>query len=837
MKWVKRIFVWSLVATASVANATWSASQEPAPAAKSDTAVQSAVKGIVDEEVKKFKELRDDALKLKDAVTEKANGPAPAQPSETVFPGQVRFTTEVLILKSDWQSVADVEGAERDLKEALGDVKLDERFGKPTLANASRIFFSSVNAYSPEKFDAFVAWLRRYEILRHQQAGDAPAEGKSQYDVKGVFRSRVRVPAEKYLRPQVEPVVLPLVETTQEWTWTILKGDPTDDYEVRRDWTTRRKPLGAKESTTEGGAGGTTPISFTAPPNRVVLMPSHLADVRLSFDVPALMAIVVIHTGPQHWPVEEPAQTLPKLSMPDEVLLDSVTSRTVKAVAAPVLGPTYETRPVAPTRRTPNSGSPLSPSTTASGATAGGGSNAGGRTPEKDEGGELGASATNKNSNKEKVSTFTLRHARAAEAGQLLERLLRSNVLGKDLRFAVDASTNRLIVVSNSSSYRDMIKELLETVDQPPANAPTRQAGTPDRSSGRSDDDEVDRADRPSLEVLSALALDQEARSIRTADRLCERLNADPTGAQAETQSLEKQLRREIAEAFESRQRFIAAQVADFEERLAHVKQVFELRERAKEQILRRRLEELRTPESIGKMRDKLRDEAKLDKRMRNSTERPTAGTPRKEVAVTENKAEAEPEPSSTTGTSKSDEFPLSSASSPARVILPNSPDHYRHRFKELKHVKQVLSDKVNRLRQTANPADYEDPGKELRNAEVALESWATSYQFARDELQAHVRLLELDVQDATTRLGFLQSEYERKQTLFNKSILTRSEVESSRVQVEEAKTRLEKARVLFDLYRKVDEPLEPAPAASNADTVPAPSPSAPATEPLGAKK
>ncbi|MFO0901997.1 MAG: secretin N-terminal domain-containing protein [Pirellulales bacterium] len=767
MKRIAKLVVFSLVAAAAVANAAWSAGQEPET--KSDLDVQPAVEQPT------------------------VGGPSEARPIASLPEGHVRFTTEVLIVTSDWRNVSDAAGAERDLREALQDVKLDERFGQPTLDNAPQVFFTSINAYSPEKYAAFVAWLRRHEILKYRQQGDTPSEGKDKYSIDGVFKSQVRVPVEKYLRPQMNPMVLPLVETTQEWTWTIAKGDAGDVYGLQCEWSTRRKPLGAKEATVDRHTEFSTYMSFSAPPNKVVLAPNHLADSRGFSALPLLMAIVVIHTGPQRWPVAEPAQVEPKLSMPDEVILDSTTRRTDG-------------------RFTPNrSWFSGSSSSSSSETKRNGVGRSGGGARSNDETG----AAANENSTENKISTFTLRYAPAAETAQLVERLLGANRPGADLRVAAEARTNQLVIFADPRTEAK-VKELLETIDRAPPNAPARRAGTPAPASGPSNgppvDGEIDRAARPTLEVLTTLALERDVQSVRTAERLRERMNADPTGEQAETRTLEGQLRREIAEAFESRQRVFAAQVADFDERLARAKQVFELRERAKEQILRRRMEELRTPESLDKLRDTAR---------RSSTERPTAAPP----SMPRNEPEATERPTESSSTSGL------SAATPARVILQNQPNYYRRRLQDLNQRVQMKSDMVSRLRDSTEPVvEGRDREKDLRGWEEELQGSIDAYQFARDEWLAHVRLLELDVQEATSALEYLQGEYERSKTLHSKAVLTKSEVDKARVLVEGATTRLEQARVLVELYRKVEEPREPAKEATNVVPEPlSPAPAGPA--------
>lgn len=685
--------------------------------------------------------------------------------------GQVRYLSEVLILKSDWRKLNDVEGADRELRESLKDVPLDARLGRPTLANAPQILFSSIALYSPEKFDAFVAWLRRYEILEHRIAGDAPTLKK----IDRSFQSIVRVPAEKYLRPDVETTVLPLVETSQEWTWSILKSITADDYGVQGECTTRRKPLGGKEVTTDRLSAPNALISFPAPENKVVLVPSQLGAVRQTYDTPPLMAIVVIHTGVQRWPVAERAAE-PKLTLPEEVILDSLTRRSVMGGG---FGSGGKGNPFS----TSGAEKPAPSRSRGGGWSMGASSSGFGEKPQfvdnanRTTGGDGGQGSPTAKPEKHALKAYPLRHARVAETTQLLERLLGANGPGADFRVAADAATNQLVVFADPNTHAT-VKEFVETIDRTPPSA-TSKSGSP---GGPASSSEVDRAARPSLEVLSTLALERDVQSVRTAERLRERLNADPKGEQAETRALENQLRREIAEAFESRQRVSAAQVADFDDRLTHAKQVFELRERAKEQILRRRLEELRTQESLDKLREKI---------LRTPAERPL------------------------TPTSKASEKPIDSSSaavaayaSPTQLPLKKQPRDYRDYLQHLAADRNAAQFQLNRLRETLDDADNRALLEtQIREHEDRIKKLDADYQFARDEWQTHVKLLELDVQDATNGLEHAKSQHERLQQAAQKGAAPTSEVEQVRTQAVTAATRLEAAQVLLNLYLKVEEP------------------------------
>lgn len=114
----------------------------------------------------------------------------------------------------------------------------------------------------------------------------------------------------------------------------------------------------------------------------------------------------------------------------------------------------------------------------------------------------------------------------------------------------------------------------------------------------------------------------------------------------------------------------------------------------------------------------------------------------------------------------------------------------------------------LNRLRETLDDADNRALLEtQIREHEDRIKKLDADYQFARDEWQTHVKLLELDVQDATNGLEHAKSQHERLQQAAQKGAAPTSEVEQVRTQAVTAATRLEAAQVLLNLYLKVEEP------------------------------
>ena len=115
----------------------------------------------------------------------------------------------------------------------------------------------------------------------------------------------------------------------------------------------------------------------------------------------------------------------------------------------------------------------------------------------------------------------------------------------------------------------------------------------------------------------------------------------------------------------------------------------------------------------------------------------------------------------------------------------------------------------------TRNYGVVEDP--------KGVEAARRQLQSLRDEYQAQLRLLQLELDDAKLAFESAAKEHKRATQLEQQNIISSSELDRQKIAEGQARLRLQQLETLYELYRKVGQPAKEAPGVT--DTAGGPSP------------
>lgn len=255
---------------------------------------------------------------------------------------------------------------------------------------------------------------------------------------------------------------------------------------------------------------------------------------------------------------------------------------------------------------------------------------------------------------------------------------------------------------------------------------------------------------------------------------------------QADATELKKQKRREVEAAFEARQQLQRAELVRLQQRLTHIEDLIESRERIKDQIIERRVEEL------------------LDPNLRWQTPDESASLPQKTQQGT-NQTNGEPTNAATDRVPALDPF---AAPNPLQESMPGSRPQPRiddsdvGRATELRKkidalVAEVASGEAI-LKHHPQHDDFGGISKRLENARRNL-------QIHRDELAAYVRLFELELRHAESAVQSATTVVERNKKLATLGVISQETMLEHQQALGAARLRSERARTLLELCLKAD--------------------------------
>ncbi len=153
-------------------------------------------------------------------------------------------------------------------------------------------------------------------------------------------------------------------------------------------------------------------------------------------------------------------------------------------------------------------------------------------------------------------------------------------------------------------------------------------------------------------------------------------------------------------------------------------------------------------------------------------------------------------------------------------LILARS-EEFQQRLSELHHkvaAAQRIVDQHQALAADGNP----QPQRFVDNALADLRSWQNKLDLAKAEYAAQVKLLDSNLHSAEIAADAAQRSLDRTTKLFERGVTPASSLDEVRRDAQETEARVQRAKTLLDLYRRVDELSRPA-AESKPDETPSP--------------
>jgi uncharacterized protein (TIGR03067 family) len=157
-------------------------------------------------------------------------------------------------------------------------------------------------------------------------------------------------------------------------------------------------------------------------------------------------------------------------------------------------------------------------------------------------------------------------------------------------------------------------------------------------------------------------------------------------------------------------------------------------------------------------------------------------------------------------------------------------PEEFQERLSELHH-KVVAAQQIVDQRNEEFTAGKSEQ-RLINNAVADLRSWQNKLDLAKAEYEAQIRLLESELESNQLSAEAAQREFERAEQLAKQNAISSSERDNARLAMQQAQAKLDRARTLLELYRKVGELSLAEPAADSQPTKPMPAePTTPAGE------
>jgi hypothetical protein len=671
------------------------------------------------------------------SVKDDENSPVPE--------GQAAFFAEVIVVRGHWEGAKEEALAKKNIEEAIKDVPIDTERRAAPLTLGAAMLFSTPSIYTPEDYQALRAWLERgglvtYSTPAPQEAGhlmtSQPGGESERYDLV------LRFPHEAAKLRHTQLARPPLVETKVEYEWTVARAPRRDEYGVQARLVQRDRPRGAAEFETQGRPlTSLNWMTFRAPPNRVVVFPLSLGEALAPADtgpaseqVPLLVSPVLVLHTGPRAKELTATRVEPRFALPERVLAGENDVSRVPTSA-----------PFASPRATRGGGWPFRDVPSGAGGSQYGFGPGGQRIEPQSRGGTWGPS-----SGTAKSSGGTM-----SSGGGTSESAPGTSALGRGASGLSKASTGG---ASNAT--------LAET--------PAPQ------------------------DALAAFALEREVQSLRTAERLRARLASDPQARDSATRELETQLNQEVASAFDARQRVFAARIAEFEQQLARTRRTYDERVEAREEIVRRRLAELRSDGSPAAESTRA-----IQRDNGDGAPRGTETGSGKMQSTASAKIESTANPRT---------VPTAGADVATGRAVKDEPAERLAFIREGQRLQQAQQAAETALAQYRLDQESMNDNQEsrARMAELAaqVERISNALRQWRDSATAQLRLAELDVHESEVAEQYARSSLDRLTQLSSKGAVSSSEVDAAKVLLEQSKVRTKRAQILLEEYQRAQKDL-----------------------------
>ncbi len=404
--------------------------------------------------------------------------------------------------------------------------------------------------------------------------------------------------------------------------------------------------------------------------------------------------------------------------------------------------------------------------------------------------------AVNNDANSEPVvetRIFMLKYADASVIAQGVSQLF-----DKGFGIAPNVRTNSVVVRGAPSQLREMevIVEMLDSQQPKRLPEPPAAAGTPNASVQQTDKNK--RYSTFYVDVPS-VAPSETRIQIRELDRqtskAAESLRSFQNGLKepAEDDGKRKaELRKVVRKTFLARQELQRAELAEFAARLKRIQQSIEMRDKIADKIIDRRVEELLDPnlkwnhnEAGGTQKTVVVNETVIQRQNGSTRLQPA---PRQNVQPSSNR---------TVG----NQTVVVSQTSEGTVILRNAEEFrellatHAKRVAQTKASNETWNERYGKSKDEAAKREQEQRTKNLAQVEA-------NQKFAMKEYDTQIRLLQSEVETVHLVLETAKQELDRAAQLVEAKALPSHELDKRKREAIAAEQRLEKAKVLLDLYQ-----------------------------------
>ena len=406
------------------------------------------------------------------------------------------------------------------------------------------------------------------------------------------------------------------------------------------------------------------------------------------------------------------------------------------------------------------------------------------------------------------LKIFKLRRASADSALQTIMQLYSDEFNSGKVTMSADARTNSLLVRGPRESLEIMEAVLItlddvETVVRGDASTPAG-AGRPEMLKGR-------------LRPPATPAAQEYRRHDEQAARIAAAYRSQQAATPSEKEKLDHLrtlLRSEVVAAFDTRQKLQRAEMERLRSRLAQIERQIEGRQQRAQQIIDSRVEELLHPEQLWEARDDASDPA-------GGAERPQRDWPRQpsveERPVPEgprslrwgsgpNQAEPPTDPLIRAGGTSHRKALLDVE---AAIVVARTSVHQAN---AALRKAQDRADRMRTLYQKGNVPQAQLDAVEdqvtaernrLERASLDLEQAERQAALAREDLAAQIELLKFDLDAAALNLEQTTRDEERTRKLFEQRAISTEEADQKRLAVQQARVQYQRAKTLYELYRK----------------------------------
>ncbi len=378
-----------------------------------------------------------------------------------------------------------------------------------------------------------------------------------------------------------------------------------------------------------------------------------------------------------------------------------------------------------------------------------------------------------------------------------------SQLFGEDFGIVADVRTNSVLVRGNESQLKEM-EALVELLDsqQPPRpvaqafrpanpNEPLRQVVKPLNGF-------VGAIDLPiATPVPTRAQIEQLDRSARAAAETLRTLKAEEAANESEVPEDEDKrkavLRDAVRQTFLARQNLQRKELAEFAARLNRIQQSIEMRDRIADKIIDRRVEELLDPnlkwdhnETGGTQKTVVVNETVI--------QRQNGGT----------RLQPAPKQNSQTGSNRAigNQTVVVSQTSEGTVILRNAEEFRKLLATHAQRVAEVQATIEAWQARREDSRNAAEADQVLKVQKEALTKAEANQKFAMKEYETQIRLLQSEVETVHLVLETARQELERASKLVKAAALPSHELEKRKREAIAAEQRLEKAKVLLDLYQ-----------------------------------